>query len=558
MSSYFSLPSFARAKKNRDELEKSNPQNPVLKEEDERFLERQISHSDAPAEVKDETPTTITEQGEEKEASQAETEQAGGGLDQVVVPEEQPQVGDGSQESKETGGQQDEVDDPPELAPEDGMEKAEAGAGKAKREKKDKGFELPSQEEAEASTRNFAFDAQENGKQDDEQQGERKTWSSYLPSMKYGTRKDNADEQTPTSSNQTHDQTSSQQRTWGDYATAAYSSLPALPSLPAWTSKDKDSKVDPVYNEDGTIDEVKTKEKQEREISVLLDHLDMSAINNRVFAFSGETQKIYVRFSEILRDTMSGGPTAYEDMEKLMKDAGPQLEKQFKSMPPFVQTLVKSLPAKLGTTLGPELLAAASEKPGGDMQARMKAASEKRSEAGGDVGISSTPDIAEKDGEGGQKKKRRIPGLKGLVSEQGAVAGILRNVVGFLQTRFPFLASTTNVVMSLAVFILMFVFWYCHKRGREVRLAKEGEEAGEQVEEASEEGEDVEASDDTEDEKAGQDQEETMDSAEAAGGQTEKAGDDVSKQPQSSEVPLPDKAKGEKGAEVEAEKAVGV
>lgn len=452
MSSYFSLPSFARAKKNRDELEKSNPQNPVLKEEDERFLERQISHSDAPAEVKDETPTTITEQGEEKEASQAETEQAGGGLDQVVVPEEQPQVGDGSQESKETGGQQDEVDDPPELAPEDGMEKAEAGAGKAKREKKDKGFELPSQEEAEASTRNFAFDAQENGKQDDEQQGERKTWSSYLPSMKYGTRKDNADEQTPTSSNQTHDQTSSQQRTWGDYATAAYSSLPALPSLPAWTSKDKDSKVDPVYNEDGTIDEVKTKEKQEREISVLLDHLDMSAINNRVFAFSGETQKIYVRFSEILRDTMSGGPTAYEDMEKLMKDAGPQLEKQFKSMPPFVQTLVKSLPAKLGTTLGPELLAAASEKPGGDMQARMKAASEKRSEAGGDVGISSTPDIAEKDGEGGQKKKRRIPGLKGLVSEQGAVAGILRNVVGFLQTRFPFLASTTNVVMSLAVF----------------------------------------------------------------------------------------------------------
>jgi len=31
----------------------------------------------------------------------------------------------------------------------------------------------------------------------------------------------------------------------------------------------------------------------------------------------------------------------------------------------------------------------------------------------------------------------------------------------------------TNVLLSLALFVLLFVFWYCHKRGREVRLAKE-------------------------------------------------------------------------------------
>ena len=182
----------------------------------------------------------------------------------------------------------------------------------------------------------------------------------------------------------------------------------------------------------------------------------MSSINNRVFAFSGETQKIYERFAQVLKDTMEGGPTAYEDMDKLMKEAGPQLEKQFQSMPPFVQTLVKSLPSKLGTTLGPELLAAASEKPGNDMKVRMANASKSSgstsgSTGGGSIGTSEVK-TAESSNEEGQKKKRKIPGLKGLVSQQGTVASILRNVVSFLRLRFPFLASMTNVVMSLAVF----------------------------------------------------------------------------------------------------------
>ncbi|KAI7606285.1 hypothetical protein KC346_g10612, partial [Hortaea werneckii] len=311
-------------------------------------------------------------------------------------------------------------------------------------------------------------------------------------------------------------------RTWGDYANAAYSSLPSMQSLQAWASKDKDGKVEPVYNDDGSINEQKTKEKQEREVSVLLDKLDMSSINNRVFSFSAETQKIYARFSDILRDTMNGGPTAYEDMEKLMREAGPTLEKQFYSMPPFVQTLVKSLPAKLGTTLGPELMAAASEKPGADMQARMKAASQKRDESSADPAASAPGST----GQGStEKSKRRVPGLKRLVGEQGAVASILRNVVNFLQTRFPFLASTTNVVMSLAVFIHMFVFWYCHKRGREVRLAREAD--AEKEGEGYEEGRSVEVSDEETDQSSSD--EKTRDEKE-----------DVLNRSEPSQVPLPD------------------
>ncbi|KAI7605275.1 hypothetical protein KC346_g11099, partial [Hortaea werneckii] len=241
-----------------------------------------------------------------------------------------------------------------------------------------------------------------------------------------------------------------------------------------------------------------------------------------VFSFSAETQKIYARFSDILRDTMNGGPTAYEDMEKLMREAGPTLEKQFYSMPPFVQTLVKSLPAKLGTTLGPELMAAASEKPGADMQARMKAASQKRDEGSADPATSAPGST----GEGGtEKTKRRVPGLKRLVGEQGAVASILRNVVNFLQTRFPFLASTTNVVMSLAVFILMFVFWYCHKRGRETRLAREAD--AEKEGKGYEEDRSAEVSD----EESGQP---------SSDEKTRNEKDGVLNQSEPSQVPLPD------------------
>lgn len=509
MSSYFSLPSFARAKKNTQDLEKTNPQNPVLNDEDEKFLNKQIESGEAATETKDEPTSKITESGEEKEASTEEKEQAGASADQVAVPEgqpqtgdgvqeskqepsteekeqtavpneqtqagaytqdsthemptedkaeagasteqaatpaEQPQAGDGSQESKQEEASHENAEDPPEQAPEDSAEKVETTAASEKKAKKNKSFDLPSQEEAEAATKGFNVGASDKGEKTQEQTGEKRTWASYLPSVGSSAKKDQSGDEKPAEPAKESEKTEQgDKRTWADYASSAYSSLPSMPSLPAFR---KDSKAEPVYNEDGTINEEKTKEKQEQEVSVLLDKLDLSSINNRVFAFSGETQNIYIRFSQVLKDTMNGGPTAYEDMEKLMKDAGPQLEKQFQSMPPFVQTLVKSLPAKLGSTLGPELLAAASEKPGGDMQARMAAASKQSS---GDATINAA-DTTEKSGEEGQKKKRRIPGLKGLVSQQGAVASILRNVVNFLQVRFPFLASSMNVVMSLAVF----------------------------------------------------------------------------------------------------------
>lgn len=268
----------------------------------------------------------------------------------------------------------------------------------------------------------------------------------------------------------------------------------------------------------------------EKEVSVLLDRLKFASINNRVFAFSKESQKLYENFTIVLKDMVNGAPTAYEDMEKLLHDNDAQIKSMFASMPPFVQTLVKSLPAKFGSTLGPEILAAASEKPGNDMKARMQGAS--------------APPPA-------KKNKRNVPSVKGLANEKGAVAGMLRSTVTFLQSRFPAFVTGTNVIMSLAVFILMFVFWYCHKRGKETRLQRVEAEASSS---AQQEESDYDSSMD-------ESQILTPDSIEvdtstldakveksADADESTQAAQDILDQPEPAEVPLPETT-GEKGKE---------
>ncbi|KAF2769579.1 hypothetical protein EJ03DRAFT_327182 [Teratosphaeria nubilosa] len=551
MSSYFSLPSFARAKQNKEQLEKTNPGNPVLSPKDEEFLKKQVESQQPMPGVKNEPATKIADDGEEQKASTEGT--AAAGADQVALPAEKP--GGVAQEAKHDDGIGDSADDPPKQVPDDETAKPDTSATKGKRQNKNKGIELPSQEEAEAATRRFNLGGDDHGSKAPSQQGDKRTWASYLPSIGSSGRKGKDESGKPAEEEDSGD--AAQSRSWTQYATDTYSSLPSMQSLASsfTRSKDKDSKPEPVYNEDGTVNEEKTKEKQEREVSVLLDNLNMSSINNRVFSFSDETHKIYERFAQVLKDTMEGGPTAYEDMEKLMKDAGPTLEKQFQSMPPFVQTLVKSLPAKLGTTLGPELMAAASEKAGADMRTKLEAGSKPGATT---AGSSTSTGKGSKEGEasGRAKQKRTIPGLKSILSKEGAVATMLRNILNFLRVRFPFLASTTNVVMSLAVFILMFVFWYCHKRGKESRLAREQAALGEDGtgEKGEEEGEDedFEASEDDDED------EEEMVEGTTAGEKSAEAKNDVLGQPEPSEVPLPDKAQGEKGAELEASKSVGV
>jgi hypothetical protein len=104
----------------------------------------------------------------------------------------------------------------------------------------------------------------------------------------------------------------------------------------------------------------------------------------------------------------------------------------------------------------------------------------------------------------------------------------------------------------------MFVFWYSHKRGKEVRLARESVESQANSADSKEEthdGSDYDATD--------SDEGEIDDAAEkiaeaVKADSTESAKEDVLNQPEPAQVPLPDAEKGEKGAALEAEKSVGV
>ncbi|KAI4111180.1 MAG: hypothetical protein LQ345_006851 [Seirophora villosa] len=202
-------------------------------------------------------------------------------------------------------------------------------------------------------------------------------------------------------------------------------------------------------NEDHAVPEPEAKQEEE-EMTAIMDELNLAAVNNRVFSISAESKDLLQKFTLVLKDLMNGVPTAYDDLESLLTNSENQIERSYKHLPPFLQDLIKKLPAKMTQSIGPEMLAAAAEKQGLNSKYMTKGAH-----------------MAEKAG-----VKVRVPSLKDLVMKPGAIAGLLKSIMNFLKLRFPAFLGM-NVLYSLGLFVLLFVFWYCHKRGKEVRLQKE-------------------------------------------------------------------------------------
>jgi len=221
-------------------------------------------------------------------------------------------------------------------------------------------------------------------------------------------------------------------------------------SLPFINKKGKDKQKEPTVV--ATEPEVA---REEDELTAILNDLALTAEQNRAFSLSEESTALLKRFTQILRDLVAGGPHAYKDLENLLTDKDQQIKGMFDKLPSFLQNLVKTIPAKMAATMAPAMAAASSEKPGAD---------------GKKMGI--------------KQAAKNIPMLKNLVKGDAIVA-MLRTILNFLKLRFPAIISGTNVLLGLAVFLLLFVFWYCHKRGREERLRVEeiaGAESGSELE----------------------------------------------------------------------------
>ncbi|KAI2733097.1 hypothetical protein CBS147332_112 [Penicillium roqueforti] len=185
------------------------------------------------------------------------------------------------------------------------------------------------------------------------------------------------------------------------------------------------------------------------DVTDILERLNLAADNNRVFSISEETQELLRKFKLIFKDLINGVPTAYHDLEMLLTNGNRQLQDTYTKLPSPMQKLIEKLPERWTETLAPEMLAVAADravKSGINVENVGKAAA-----------------VAEKMG---------VPSLKELVSKPAALVGMLRSIMAFLRARFPAVMGM-NVLWSLALFILLFVLWYCHKRGREARLENE-------------------------------------------------------------------------------------
>ncbi|KAL2793605.1 hypothetical protein BJX66DRAFT_305585 [Aspergillus keveii] len=215
---------------------------------------------------------------------------------------------------------------------------------------------------------------------------------------------------------------------------------------------------------DTIADDKETKQENE-DMTEILDRLNLAADNNKVFSISDETQELLRKFKLIFKDLINGVPTAYHDLEMLLTNGNRQLQDTYSNLPSFLQKLIEKLPERWTETLAPEMLAVAAER---------------ASQSGVNVeNIGKAAAAANKMG-------LQIPSLKELVGKPAAIVGMLRSIMAFLRARFPAVLGM-NVLWSLALFILLFVLWYCHKRGREVRLENERLVTEEEIEKMNQE-----------------------------------------------------------------------
>lgn len=195
------------------------------------------------------------------------------------------------------------------------------------------------------------------------------------------------------------------------------------------------------------------------DLTRVLDDLNLSAKNNKAFSLSAESTELLQKFTLVLKDLVNGVPTAVHDLTSLLDDKDGTLADNYEKLPSSLKKLVTQLPEKLTSTLAPELLAVAAEAQG-------LSAAEAGAAGAGAAGL-----------KGAAKKLMTPRNLKDLVTKPGAVVSMLKGIMNALKLRWPAFIGT-NVIWSLALFLLLFVLWYCHKRGREVRLEREKSEAG--------------------------------------------------------------------------------
>ncbi|KAJ2896008.1 hypothetical protein MKZ38_005980 [Zalerion maritima] len=195
--------------------------------------------------------------------------------------------------------------------------------------------------------------------------------------------------------------------------------------------------------------------RETADLSSVLSKLNLSAgKGNKAISLSPDTTELVSKFTNVFKDLVNGVPTAYDDLMSLIEDHDGVLSRNYEKLPSSLKKLITTLPSKLTTTLAPELLAVAAEAQG-------------LNAPGGPAGKDELKSAA--------MKFLTPANLAQTLTKPGALVSMLKGIVNALKARWPAFMGT-NVVWAVAMSILMFVLWYCHKRGRETRLEREASE----------------------------------------------------------------------------------
>jgi hypothetical protein len=186
---------------------------------------------------------------------------------------------------------------------------------------------------------------------------------------------------------------------------------------------------DAKLNEDHIVSDVEAKKEQD-DMAMILEKLNLAAVNNRVFSISDETQQLLQKFNQVFKDLVNGVPTAYDDLESLLTNGDQQLQKTFNQLPSFLQKLIEQLPKRMTESIAPELMAAAAE--------RAEKSGINTAKAGKAAGAA-------------KKMGFKTPTLKDIAGKPGTIATMMRTIIGFLRARFPAFLGM-NVLWSLALF----------------------------------------------------------------------------------------------------------
>lgn len=217
-------------------------------------------------------------------------------------------------------------------------------------------------------------------------------------------------------------------------------------------------------------------DRERADIARVLENLDLGAepaadandskaadSKSKKFAMtlSAESTELVRKFVLVLKDLVNGVPTAADDLKHLLDDRDGTLQRGYEKMPSSMRKLVAQMPNKLTSTLAPELLAVAAESQGVKLAVKDEGGVDAKSAA----------------------KAMFLP----LVTKPTSIVKMLKAIMNALKLRWPAFIGT-SAIWSVALFLLMFVLWYCHKRGREVRLEKEAGDAAEASAEGTAEG----------------------------------------------------------------------